>query len=68
MELENVKIEEQFINVMFALKNESEVNDNYEALITVLHHMENNHTLSPYDYITQYIFEHDKLKIQMRLL
>lgn len=62
MELENVKIEEQFINIMFNLKNESEVNDNYETLIKVLHRMENNHTLSPYDYITQYIFEHDDIE------
>lgn len=61
MVIESSKLEEQFVDIMFVLKDEVAVNTNYNQLITILQVIEKNHSQSPYDYITQYIFEHDEI-------
>lgn len=61
MVIESSKLEEQFVDIMFVLKDEVAIHDNYNQLITILQVIEKNHSQSPYDYITQYIFEHDEI-------
>ena len=61
MVIESSKLEEQFVDIMFVLKDEVAIHANYNQLITILQVIEKNHSQSPYDYITQYIFEHDEI-------
>lgn len=58
---ETTKFDEQFINVMFDLQDEAQVSNNYTALLSILHMLEEEHYQSPYDYITKYIFDHDEI-------
>lgn len=56
-----IKLEEKFIETMFEIRDENEIEVNYESLTKILEKINNSHVQSPYDYITQYIFEHDGL-------
>lgn len=51
-------LEEQFINVMFSLDDEKQLTENYSALKKYLILVKREEIASPYDYITEYVFDH----------
>lgn len=52
-------LEEQFIDVMFGLDDEKQLAENYSALKKYLTFVKQEEIASPYDYITEYVFDHE---------
>lgn len=59
--VKNKSLEESFIDAMFTLEDEAEVEESYPVLKEGMTIICRDNIQSPYDYITKYIFEHEEI-------